>query len=76
MWETAHAENPSRRVSVVYSRTQMEALTSPPLNLQGTLAQLESALAKAGIAYAVVEQHEQNTFARELDGALSAARNS
>jgi hypothetical protein len=76
VWETAHAENPRKRVSVVYSRTQIEALTGPPLRSQATLAQLESALAEAGIAYAVVEQHEQNTFARELDNALSAARNS
>jgi len=43
-----------------------------PFGQQGTLPQLEGALAEAGIAYAIVEQDEQRAFARQLDDALCA----
>jgi hypothetical protein len=71
----AHAEDPRRIVSVVYSRSWLEALGPPaPFGSQGGLAQLERALAEAGIVYAVVEQHEQRAFAKELMDALAAKK--
>jgi hypothetical protein len=65
----AHAENPRRRVTVVFSSTD---INSP---FSGNLVQLESDLAEAGIVYAVVEEDEQRAFARDLGNAMAAARN-
>jgi hypothetical protein len=75
VYEEAHAESPRRTVNVVYSRRWLEAIAPAPLARQGTLAQLERALAEAGISYAIVEQDEQKAFLRQLDDALSAKRN-
>jgi len=71
--EAVYAENPRRIVNVVYSRPWIEAITGRPFGRQG-LAQLERALTEAGISYAVVEQDEQRAFARQLEEALSAAK--
>jgi hypothetical protein len=73
--EVVYVENPRRIVNVVYSRPWIEAFTGTRFGRQGGLAQLERALTEAGISYAVVEQDEQRAFARQLDEALSAARN-
>ncbi len=74
VYRPAHAENPRRKVVVVYSsRDLIGAVTSP--HNGGTLLELKSAFAEAGIAYAVVEENEERAFAKELDDALSAARN-
>jgi hypothetical protein len=73
--EVTHAENPRRIVNVVYSKKWIEAIAPAPLGRQRTLAQLESALSEAGIAYAIVEHDEQRAFVGQLDNALSAARN-
>jgi hypothetical protein len=75
VYKVAHAENPRRTVNVVYSRRWIEAVLPDALGRQGTLAQLERALAEAGISYAIVEHDEQRAFARQLDDALSARRN-
>jgi hypothetical protein len=76
VYDVAHAENPRRTVNVVYSRKWIEAIAPlGPVGPQRTLAQLESDLAQAGIAYAIIEKDEQQAFARQLDDALSAARN-
>jgi hypothetical protein len=61
-------------VNVIYSRKWSEPIASGLLGPQRTLAQLENAVAEAGIVYGVVEQDEQQAFARQLDDALSAAR--
>jgi hypothetical protein len=73
--QPAHAEDPGRTVDVVYSRSFLEAIAPGAFGQQRTLAQLERALAEAGIVYAVVEQDEQEAFARQLDDALYAANN-
>jgi len=73
--EAVYVENPRRLVNVVYSRPWIEAVTGPPFGRQGGLARLERALTEAGIPYAVGGQDEQRGFARQLDEALSAARN-
>lgn len=77
VWAAAFAESPRRAVNVVYSvRSRIEAIASPfGSGAQRTLAELERSLAAAGIAYAVVEQHEQPDFARQLEDALSTAGN-
>jgi hypothetical protein len=69
----AQAENPRRTVNVFYSSRWPEAVIHR-FGQQGTLAQLESDLARAGIAYAIVEQDEDRAFAGHLDEAISAAR--
>ena len=71
-----YAENPRRRIVVVYSSRDLTGAITSPLapGAQATLVQLESALAEAGIAYAVVEKAEQRAFCEELDDALSAAK--
>jgi hypothetical protein len=61
----AQVENLRRTVNVVYSRRWIEAVLPDPLLRQGTLAELERALAEAGIAYAIVEQDEQRAFLAE-----------
>ena len=74
----ALTENPERVVHVFYNRKNtIEAITSAllPTGHKRGLADLEGALAAAGISYAVVERHEQEEFARQLDNALSAAKN-
>jgi len=65
-----HAENPRRLVNVVYGRNGIVALTDPVVRKSQTLAQLESALAEAGIAYEVVEEDEIRTFMGQLSDAL------
>jgi hypothetical protein len=74
VYDWAHAENPKRLVNVVYSRNMIDAITAAPFGpqRQRNLAQLESALAEAGITYVIVEQDEQRTFAGQLNEALSA----
>jgi hypothetical protein len=69
----AHTENPGRQVSVVYGRDRIAAITDPLMRKPQTFAQLESALADAGIVYAVVEQDEMRAFIRQLDDAFSLA---
>jgi len=75
VFRLAHAENPRRRVVVVYSSRDLIGAIATPGSGRGqeTLVQLEGDLAEAGITYAVVEENEQRAFAR--DTALSAARN-
>jgi hypothetical protein len=68
--EMAHAEKPRRLVNVIYGRDRIAALTKPIVRKPQTLAQLESALADAGIVYAVVEQDESRTFIGQLSDAL------
>ena len=72
--QVAQAEDPRRLVNVVYTRRWIEAVLPDPLSRQGTLAELERALAEAGIVYAIVEQDEQRAFLGQLDAALSANR--
>ena len=72
VWDIAYAENPRRRVNVVYSRKSLiEAMTSHLVaGPQRTLVELESTLTAAKIPYAVVEQDEQQAFSRQLADAL------
>jgi hypothetical protein len=67
------AENPRRQVHVVYGRDRIAAITDMAVVKPQPLAQLESALAEAGIVYAVVEQDEIQTFMRQLMDAFSLA---
>lgn len=68
----AYTENPRRLVNVVYGRDRIAAFTDPfaRTGKPQTLAQLESALAEAGIVCAVVEQDESRTFMRQLTDAF------
>ena len=71
VYHPASAENPRRRVVLVYiSRDLIGA--DPPL--RGNLAQLESALTESGIVYAVVEEDQQRAFARDLHDAFRHSR--
>jgi hypothetical protein len=67
------AENPQRLVNVVYGRDRIAAMMDQLVRKPQTLAQLESALAEAGIVYAVVEEDEIRTFMRQLDDAFALA---
>jgi hypothetical protein len=69
----AYAENPRRRVVLVYISRDLIGL-DPPLPLRGNLAQLESALTESGIVYAVVDEGQQRAFARDLQDGFRAAR--
>jgi hypothetical protein len=68
----ARAENPRRRVVVVYISRDLIPAIKP--SFSGSLVQLECALTEAGIVYAVVEEDQQRAFARDLHDAFSAAR--
>ena len=62
----AYVENPRRKVTVVYSRNSpIDAITSSIVVVpQRALVVLESALAVAGIYYAVVEEDQQRAFSK------------
>jgi hypothetical protein len=76
VWAIAFAEDPRRMVNVVYSaRSPIEAIVRPSqTGAHSTLVELKRSLAAAGIVFAVIEEHEQLDFARQVQDALSAAR--
>jgi hypothetical protein len=74
VWDCGFADNPRRLVHVVYSTKNFIEAIAPSREPQRSLAQLESMLTYAGTCFAVVEQHEQRSFGRQLSNAMSAAR--
>jgi hypothetical protein len=68
--EVCYAENPRRQVNVVYGRDHIAAMMDRLAHKAQSLAQLEKALAEAGIVYAVVEDDEIRTFTGQFADAL------